>query len=265
MNARQRRRDGRTPMYQFLATLLRPFLAAVTRRDWKGEEYLQQPGGYIIVANHVSDFDPLTTAHFLYVRGRAPKIMAKESLFRVPVLGWFLRGTNMIPVFRGTTSAADSLVAATAALKEGESVLIFPEGTLTKDPALWPMVAKSGAARLALATGAPVIPVAQWGAHRVMPQGSKIPHLLRRSQVYVHAGPPVPLADLQGQPITTALLAEATDRMMSAIVAGVAQIRQEPTPAQLYNPRTISTGDSATTTTSALTEATEATDREDRA
>ncbi len=234
-------------MYRILATLLRPFLAMVARRDWQGAQYLDRPGGYIVVANHVSDIDPLTTAHLLYVQGRAPKIMAKDSLFRVPVLGWFLRGTHMIPVYRGTANAADSLVAATEALEAGEVVLIFPEGTLTKDPALWPMTAKSGAARLALTSGVPVIPVAQWGTHTILPRGTKVPRIHRRHDVHVHVGPPVDLADLQGKPITTAVLTEATGRIMDDIVGGVEAIRGEQAPAQRYDPRAATRGASSPT------------------
>lgn len=236
-------------MYRVLASLIRPFIVVIAKLDWQGEEHLQQPGGYIVTANHVTNLDPLTTAHFLYVRGTAPKIMAKSSLWKVPVLGWFLRGTKMIPVYRGTANAADALSAAGTALDENACVLIFPEGTLTKEPDLWPMAAKSGAARLALTKKVPVVPVAQWGTHKILRAGKKLPKFFPRSPVAVHAGAPVDLSDLYDQPLTGAILAEATERIMTAITELLEPIRGEKAPEQRFNLRRTSTDNDTTTET----------------
>jgi len=222
-------------VYRVLAAILRPFLVVVTKPRWSGQEHLQRSGGYVVAANHMSNIDPLTTAHFLYVRGRAPKIMAKDSLWKVPVFGWFLRRTGMIPVHRHTSSAADSLVSARRALEAGECVLIFPEGTLSKDPELWPMAAKSGVARLALAGRVPVVPVAHWGEQEVLPQEGR-PRLRLRKPVTVVAGPEVDLSDLYGAPNDSTALTTATQRVMDAITALLEEVRAETAPTE-FDPR----------------------------
>jgi 1-acyl-sn-glycerol-3-phosphate acyltransferase len=124
------------------------------------------------------------------------------------------------------------------AVNEGECVVVYPEGTLTRDPGMWPMTGKSGAARIALATGAPVIPVGHWGAQEVLPPYSKHPHLVPRKRVVMKAGPPVPLDDLRAQPLSPALVHETTERIMSAITDIVAELRGEQPPAERYDPRT---------------------------
>ena len=142
--------------YRVLARFIRPVLLATTRRDWRGVEHLPRDRGFIAVGNHLTNIDPLTFAHFLYDNGFAPRILAKASLFKVPVLGGLLRRTRQIPVHRTTASAASSLQSAVVALEEGECVVAFPEGTLTREPDLWPMAGKTGVARLALATRAQI-------------------------------------------------------------------------------------------------------------
>ena len=114
---------------------------------------------------------------------------------------------------------------------------IYPEGTLTRDPDLWPMRGKTGAARIALETGCPVIPIANWGAQHVLGPYSKVPRLLPRSSVQVKAGPPVPLDDLHGVPMTGEVLRQATDRIMDAITALLEEIRGEVAPTVRFDPR----------------------------
>ena len=207
------------------------------RPDWRGAEHLPTDQGFIAAVNHVTNLDPLTFAHFLWDNGFAPRIMAKDSLFRVPGLGRVIRDIGAIPVARGTAAAGRSLEIAAHALADGECIAVFPEGTLTRDPDLWPMVAKTGAARLALATGALVVPVAQWGAHRVLGQYSAVPHLFGRKPVSLVAGPPVDLSDLTGAPRDAATLREATTRMMAAITAQLADLRGEQPPELVFDMR----------------------------
>ena len=146
--------------------------------------------------------------------------MVKESLFRYPVLGYVLRKLRQIPVARGSADAAKSLKHAEEALREGACVVVYPEGTVTRDPDLWPMVGKTGVARLALATGVPVIPVAHWGAQELLPYGKETrPRLLPRKTFRVLVGPPVDLSKYQGQPIRGTVLREATADIMAAITA----------------------------------------------
>nr|WP_122825440.1 lysophospholipid acyltransferase family protein [Georgenia faecalis] len=209
----------------------------ITRRRWSGQEHLPAQGGVIAAANHVTNVDPLTFAHFLYDSGRAPRILAKDSLFTVPGFGWLLRKTGQIPVHRGSARAGDSLEAAVAALEKGECVAVFPEGTLTRDPEMWPMTAKTGVARLALTTRAPVIPVAQWGAHELLGRYSTVLKPVPPKTVYVQAGPPVDLSDLYDRPQDAAVLREATSRVMAAITAMLADIRHEEPPSRPYDMR----------------------------
>ncbi|BDZ43089.1 1-acyl-sn-glycerol-3-phosphate acyltransferase [Paraoerskovia sediminicola] len=223
--------------YRALAVVLRPLLSSMTRKDWQGQANVPATGGVLIAANHATQFDPLTFAHYVYDAGRAPKIMAKHSLWKVPVLGPILTHTGMIPVRRGSSDALASLGDAAKALEAGECVAVFPEGTVTRDPELWPMVGKTGVARLALTTRVPVVPVAQYGAHRILPQYSKKFRPYPRKDVSVHAGPPVDLSDLYDRNIDGAVLREATERIMAAITVLQEGIRGASAPQPPFDPR----------------------------
>lgn len=216
--------------YRNVARIVRPFLRAVTRRDWRGIENLRRVDGFIVAANHVTEFDPLTCAHVLYDNGIAPRILAKAGLFKVPVLGAVLRATGQVPVDRGSARAAEALDGAVAALASGEVVLVFPEGTLTRDPDLWPMAGKTGVARLALASRAPVVPLAQWGAHEVLPRYGTWLRPIPRKRIRVLVGQPVPLDDLYDRPRDAAVLREATERVLDAITGLLEEIRGETAP-----------------------------------
>ncbi len=222
--------------YRNVALVVRPVLFATTRREWRGVENLPTDRGYIVAANHVTQADPLTLAHFLWDNGVVPRILAKASLFTAPVIGAALRGTGQIPVQRNSSAAGQSLDAGAQAVRDGECVVVFPEGTLTREPDMWPMQGKTGVARLALTTRAPVVPVAQWGAHHLLARYGKVPHLLPRARVQVVAGPPVRLDDLYDRPQDTATLREATERVMAAITSLLEGLRGEQAPAARYVP-----------------------------
>lgn len=215
-----------------------PPMLLLMKRRWHGREHIPQSGGVIVVANHISKIDPITFGHFVYAAGRVPHYLAKVELFEHKVLGRVFRGTDMIPVYRGGQNAGASVQAAVQALRDGFCIVVYAEATITRDPNLWPMVGKTGAARIALQSGAPVIPVAQWGAHRILPPYSKRPSLLPRRTIHVRAGEPVPLADLAGGEVTPEVLAEATERIMAAITAELEVIRAERAPAIRFDPRT---------------------------
>jgi 1-acyl-sn-glycerol-3-phosphate acyltransferase len=223
--------------YRIVAHIVRPILRSMTRHDWSGTENFPREGGFIVTSNHMTNIDPLTFAHFLWDNGVAPKILAKAPLFKIPVLAGVLRATGQIPVYRNTSSAGESLTAAVTAIGDGDVVAVFPEGTLTRDPDLWPMVGKTGIARLALTTKAPVIPVAQWGAQNLLARYGKLLKPFPRKLVTVVAGPPVVLDDLYDRPQDTATLREATERVMDAITALLAQVRDEEPPAVRYDMR----------------------------
>lgn len=219
------------------AAILKPTLLAATSRTWIDGTKIPATGGCLLVVNHVSHVDPLLSAHFVYDHGRLPRYLAKSGLFRNKCLAGFLASAGQIPVERLTRNAVGAYDAAVRAVQDGECVVVYPEGTLTRDPALWPMKGKSGAARIALATGCPVIPVGHWGAQDVLYPYARVPHLLPRPHVVMRAGDPVDLDDLLGRPVTPAVIAEATDRIMAAITAIVADLRGEPATAERFDPR----------------------------
>lgn len=235
---RQVNTEPAEPLMVFLIRLLNLLLGPVTRRDWRGQENLPATGGIVVVANHISNVDPLVLAQYLAYSGRWPRYLAKASLFSIPVVGAALRAIGQIPVHRDSGAARQAVRYADEAIEQGKAVVIYPEGTITHDPDLWPMVGRSGAVRIAFKTGCPVIPVGQWGAQEIM-WGKKIhfPHLLPPKTLQLVAGPPVPLDDLRDRPITPQVLAEATERIMAAITGLVAELRQEPPPEQPYDPR----------------------------
>jgi len=218
--------------YRFISAVLRPLLLAATARDWRGGQYLRIDSGIVVAMNHLSWYDPLVAAHFVNDNGRPVRFLAKAEIFKVPVLGAILKSAGQIPVQRGNSdAAAGSLRAAFAAIEDKQCVVIYPEGTLTRDPKLWPMTAKTGAARIALTTGAPVIPAAQWGPQEVLAPYSKRPKFFPRKTMHVWAGPEVDLDDLRALPVSAATLREATERIMRDITKILATQRDEVPPA----------------------------------
>ena len=223
--------------YRLAALLLRRPLIVLTKRDWSGTEHLPRQGGCVAVTNHVSHFDPLSFAHFLYDNGRLPRFLGKEAIFRVPVIGTILRGAGQIPVYRESADATKAYTAAVDAVRNGECVAIYPEATITRDPGLWPMTGKTGAARVALVTGAPVIPVAQWGPQEVLyPYGKRL-RLLPRKTMHLKAGPPVDLSEFADRPMDTETLRLVTEKIMTAITVLLEEIRGESAPAVRFDPR----------------------------
>lgn len=214
--------------------IVKPVLLATTKHQWVGGEKIPENGGAVIALNHVSEIDPFTAAHIVWDYGRRPSYLAKAALFKGP-LGKFLRAARQIPVDR--TAGASAFDAAVKAVNEGSIVVVYVEGSITKDPTGWPMRGKSGAARIALATGAPVYPVGQWGAQELLPAYSLKPHLIGRKMIQMKIGDPVDLKDLEVQEHTSAVVNEATDRIMKAIVGLVADIREEEPPSELFDPK----------------------------
>jgi 1-acyl-sn-glycerol-3-phosphate acyltransferase len=223
--------------YRFTVSIVRPASALLTRRVWRGAENIPATGGVIVAANHLSYVDPMTFGHFVYDTGRTPRFLAKATLFEVPVLKYVVRGAKQIPVHRGTSDAAEALSAGVEALRRGECVLIYPEGSATRDPDTWPMRARTGVARLALMSGAPVIPCAQWGPQDVWRYRTKRPHLFPRKLIQVTAGPPVDLSEYLGRPQDAALLREVTEVIMARITELLVELRGGRPPVVPYDPR----------------------------
>jgi 1-acyl-sn-glycerol-3-phosphate acyltransferase len=227
--------------YRLAIVILKPVLLVFTRRRWSGFEHVPAEGGVIIAVNHISHADPFVFADaVLFSTRRAPRFLAKSTLFtgKGPLRGFVarvMRGARQIPVARYTTDASLALAAAVEALQQGEAVGIYPEGTVTRDPGKWPMQAKTGVARLALLSGAPVVPVAQWGAQEIL-DSYRTPglHLLPRHTMTVVAGPPVDLTPWQGKELTSEVLHEATEAVMTAITRQLEQIRGESAPRETF-------------------------------
>jgi 1-acyl-sn-glycerol-3-phosphate acyltransferase len=181
----------------------------------EGAHLVPVHGPVILASNHTSYLDPLVLAYLADLRHRKARFLAKRELFDKRVLGGLLRQIHQIPVARNTTDAASSLDDAVEALRAGECVCVFPEGTISLD--LEPMAGKTGTARLAAHSGVPVTPVGAWGAHRILFKGRK-PHWRWGVAESVVVGAPVRVApdeDVHG----------ATDRIMEAIAACVRRAR----------------------------------------
>ncbi|HKA68957.1 MAG TPA: lysophospholipid acyltransferase family protein [Actinomycetes bacterium] len=212
-------------------------MTLLTKRDWRGQEHIPATGGVVLVTNHVSYFDPFAFAHFVYDAGRLPRYLAKSEVFTIPVLGKIVGKLGQIPVYRQTTDATTAFRAAVEGIEHGECIVIYPEGTVSRDPGLWPMVGKTGAARVALTTGCPVIPIAQWGPQEVLSPYSKRPLLLPVKTMHIQAGPPVDLSRFAGMPLTAATLRDATEVIMAAITEQLEKIRGEQAPPERFDMR----------------------------
>ncbi|MBB5805420.1 1-acyl-sn-glycerol-3-phosphate acyltransferase [Saccharothrix ecbatanensis] len=219
----------------FAAAIFYPATALMARRRNEDAELIPRTGGALIVMNHVSHLDPVYDAVFTRKQGRVPRFLAKHGLWNVPVLGSVLRGARQIPVYRGSADAQQSLRAAHAALEEGLLVIIYPEGTITRDPDGWPMASRTGVARLALEHDVPVLPVARWGTRELYDHYHKKFRPFPRKTVVTKVGPPVDLSSYRSQPHNIALLREVTDVLMNEVKGLLADIRDEQAPDGFYS------------------------------
>jgi 1-acyl-sn-glycerol-3-phosphate acyltransferase len=218
--------------YRITVAILWPLMRVIVKWDVEGAERLTDAEGGIIVApNHTSWFDPPVVAFALWQADRPPRFLGKESVFRVPVFGWIIAHAGQIPVYRESTEARTAIRDALAALDDGQCVVVYPEGTITRDPDIWPMSAKTGAVRLALASGRPLFPMVQWGTHFVMGPYKKELRILPRKTIRIRVGDPIDLSDLDHASPDAATLTRGGDRLMDAITAMLADIRQEEPPA----------------------------------
>lgn len=218
----------------FSVVVVKPTVALFFKRRWRGREHIPPGGGVLLVTNHLSQADWLTFACYVWDSGRIPRFLIKHSLFRLFAIGGVLRGAKQIPVVRGTADARQALDAAVEALRRGECVCIYPEGTVTRDPDFWPMQARTGVARLALATDVPVVPVAQWGAQQALDVSRRRVRPFPRHEAWSVAGPPIDLTPYRGRPVTAELLREVTDLIMVSVRDQLAEVRGEPAPAAFF-------------------------------
>jgi 1-acyl-sn-glycerol-3-phosphate acyltransferase len=220
-----------------MAGIAVPIMEMLAKFTVSGKEKLPALGACVVAPNHYSEIDPVMMGAVIWNLGRIPRFLTKASLFKVPVVGWFLRRSGQIPVERGGIGRGNGPVgAATLVAERGNLVIVYPEGTLTRDPGLWPMRGKTGAARLAIEKNIPVIPMAHWGVQQVLPRYSKKVSFFPRKRVQVAFGDPVDLSAYAGRGTDPAALAEATDRIMDAITELLEGLRSEKAPAQRWNP-----------------------------
>lgn len=240
MATRQRTPRSQAPRsvrlgYAAAALIVRPSLRLLTRQRWLHTDRIPRTGA-IVVANHISEFDPVDMAHMIYNQGMVPTFLAKAELWKVPVLKPILDGLRQIPVERGGDTAR-SLTTAREVLAQGGVIIVYPEGTVTRDPEGWPMTGRSGAVRLALETGAPLVPVGQWGTQQVLPYKGR-PSVFPRKRLQLAVGEPVDLDDLRVAAPSREQIAVGTERMMEAITALVAGLRGQRPPAGRWDMRT---------------------------
>ncbi|MBW0116883.1 lysophospholipid acyltransferase family protein [Pseudonocardia abyssalis] len=228
------RREKRGFWIAFCAVFFYPIGWLTGQSRYEGREHIPATGGALIVANHISHLDPIFSGLIVERSGRVPRFLAKHSLWSVPVLGQALAGSGQIPVYRESADAQQSLRDGTAALKEGKVVIIYPEGTITRDPETWPMHARTGVARLALTSDVPVVPMVHWGTHRVLDGYNKKFRPLPRGPITVRCGEPVDLSAYRGRPVDSALLREVTDLLMVRVRDLLAEVRGEPAPVTFY-------------------------------
>jgi 1-acyl-sn-glycerol-3-phosphate acyltransferase len=198
-----------------------PVLRSWFRLSHEHLERIPSTGPAIIACNHISYLDPLTNGEAIERAGRRPRFLAKEELFRIPVVGMVLRGAGQIPVARGARDRS-SLSRAEAALGRGEVIVVYPEGTVTKRDDGLPMEGKTGAVRLSLATGVPITPMASWGSQAVW-QKSGRGSLRPGRPIWTSVGEPVaaPVPREGEQPS----LRDLTDQVMDAITQLVVELR----------------------------------------
>ena len=240
------RRPGRSGalLYGVLAALVGSLVAVfgrlqVARRRGSREAAAQLPSGPIIViSSHTSYADGVLLALACRRMGRELRLLATGGVFRAPVIGGLARRLGFIRVQRGTDQAAAALDEAAEALAHGEAVGLYPEGRLTRDPLLWPERAKTGAVRLALRTGAPIVPVAMLGATDVVGRRrigrTLLRNVLRRPTVHTHVGEPIDVRALMhvgpGTEPTTDEVRVGADLVMHRLVALVAALRGKQAP-----------------------------------
>jgi 1-acyl-sn-glycerol-3-phosphate acyltransferase len=222
---------------RFLVIFVYPIAGLLFRLRWRHLDRIPPPsaGGVILAANHTSLIDTFLVARICWQAGRIPRFLVKASLFHIPLLGRLVRGAGQIPVYRGTSDAADSLHDAALALERGEAVVIYPEGTITADPAQWPMQGRTGIARIVLSCpDIPVVPIGQWGAQHRRRQPWR--RRLRRHTSLACVGETLDLSRYHGKEPSAEVLREITDVIMDAVRAEVAELRGQRAPSEFFVP-----------------------------
>ena len=208
--------------YLIAKGILKPFLHTWFRWNIEGDENIPRSGPALLAFNHISYLDPLAAAYVVDKAHRVPRFLGKSELFQDKRIAWILKGAKQIEVKRGTATAPMALDNAFAALRKGEMVVVFPEGTITDDPDLKPLPAKTGAARLALGSGVPLTPCAVWGTQNIWPKGYAKNWWPPRQDILVRIGEPI---QATGDPSSPAAWQTVGERLTEAIEVLVASLR----------------------------------------
>lgn len=219
-------------LQRFALQLARPAAYPYARFDIAGVENIPATGAAIICGNHRSYFDSAALSIPIAKSGRTARFLGKKEVLDAPVVGPLAAAMGGIRVDRGTGSD-EPLQAAVDALEGGEMIVLMPQGTIPRGPAFFKRKLKGrwGAARLAQATGAPVVPVGMWGTEQVWPRSSRMPNVLNVASpptVRIRVGEPL---TLKGESLD-----KDTKRIMKAIVnllPDEAHVKHEPTPEEL--------------------------------
>jgi 1-acyl-sn-glycerol-3-phosphate acyltransferase len=231
------RSETRRPsFFWLLAALVLPIMNLAVRFRMHHAERIPQAGAFVLAPNHYSEIDPVVMGVVSWKLGRAPRFLTKASLFKNPVLRWVLRTSGQIPVERAGSKSHAALRAAEELVEKGRMVVVYPEGSLTRDPDLWPMRGKTGAVRIALEQDIPIVPAAHWGTQALMPRYGKKLSLFPRKTIHVAIGEPLDLSAYRGRPLDQATLLKATGELMNAIAELLAELRGEPAPAERWDP-----------------------------
>ena len=230
-----RRAETAEPWYQIAKSVGLPPIRFWFSWHFEGLDRIPATGPALIACNHISYLDPLGNAYAVVKAGRRPRFLAKRDLFGIPLVGRALTGAGQIPVDRGTPEDPAPLVAAEEALRRGEVVVVYPEGTVTKHADSMPMEGKTGVVRLSLATGVPVTPMASWGSQAVWQKSGKGSLKFGRP-VWVKVGDPIDLSSHTDRANDRDALRELTAMVMSRITELVQDLRDR------YPPRWSSPG-----------------------
>ena len=238
------KRKGPGPWWRLAQVVILPLFSTFVTMTIRPGSSIPKDGPFIVAPNHYSEIDPIVMGVAVWKLGRTPRFLAKASLFRIPILGFYLRKTGQIPVERdaGGSSAID---AAHRLMESGQGVIVYPEGTLTREPDLWPMRGKSGAVRMALEANIPLYPAAHWGTQQLMPRYGKKISVRPRPRIEVVVGEPIDLSRYQGKPVTKELVEKLTNELMLEIQKLVAELRGEKAPKSIFQPGVINPGRSS--------------------
>ncbi len=222
--------------YHLLRLFFRPEVFPYARFTVTGVDHIPKSGPVLLASNHRSYFDVAALGMVAARLGRPVRFLGKQEIFDAPIVGHLARALGGIPVERGSGSS-DSMRRAAAALRAGEVVVVLPQGTIPRGAEFFDPVLKgrTGAARLAAETGAPVIPIGVWGTEEVWPRSSKVPNvatLQHPPRVTVTVGPAVGLGLEDAAADTATLMAAIAD-----LLPEESRLERDPTDEELARTR----------------------------